>query len=279
MNKIKAVILDWAGTSVDFGCMGPALVFVEIFRKWNVDLTPELARIPMGLAKKDHTRVLLEMPEIKQQWLDSYGRLPKEKDVDDIFSLISPTMNEIISEFAVPVPGCINFMEQMKHHSIKVGTTTGYMAEIMDKLVPEAASLGFLPNCIVSSSEVPAGRPAPYMCYLNAIKLNTFPLNQMVKIGDTIADIREGLNAGMWTIGVTKSGNEVGMSWDAINEADPDIVNVSISKASQKLQEAGAHYVCEGIWECYSILEKINERIAKGEYPNSKHINQLSVLI
>lgn len=279
MKNIKAVILDWAGTSVDFGCMGPALVFVEIFRRWNLDLTPELARLPMGLAKKDHTRVLLEMPEIKQQWLDLYGRLPKEKDVDDIFSLITPTMNEIISEFAVPVPGCINFMEKMKHHSVKVGTTTGYMAEIMDKLVPEAASQGFVPDCVVSSSEVPAGRPAPYMCYLNALKMKVFPLGQMVKIGDTIADIQEGLNAGMWTIGITKSGNEVGMSWDAINEADPDLVNVSITKASEKLMEAGAHYVCEGIWECYPILEDIDRRIAKGENPAFRHTNHYSASI
>lgn len=279
MKNIKAVILDWAGTSVDFGCMGPALVFVEIFRKWNLDLTPELARLPMGLAKKDHTRVLLDMPEIKQQWLDLYGRLPKEKDVDDIFSLITPTMNGIISKFAVPVPGCINFMDQMKNHSVKVGTTTGYMAEIMDKLVPEAASQGFVPDCVISSTDVPAGRPAPYMCYLNALKMNVFPLSQMVKIGDTIADIQEGLNAGMWTIGVTKSGNEVGMSWDAINEADPHIVNASISKASEKLMDAGAHFVCEGIWECFPILEEIDRRITQGEHPAQRHTSQYSASI
>ncbi len=279
MKNIKAIILDWAGTSVDFGCMGPALVFVEIFRRWNLDLTPELARLPMGLAKKDHTRVLLEMPEIKQQWLDLYGRLPKEKDVDDIFSLITPTMNEIISEFAVPVPGCINFMEQMKKHSVKVGSTTGYMTEIMDKLVPEAASQGFVPDCVISSSDVPAGRPAPYMCYLNATKMGVFPMNQMVKIGDTIADIQEGLNAGMWTIGVTKSGNEVGMSWDTINETDPDLIETLVNKAATKLMDAGAHFVCEGIWECYQILLEIDNRISKGEHPSLRRTNLFSTSI
>jgi phosphonoacetaldehyde hydrolase len=279
MKNIKAVILDWAGTSVDYGCMAPALVFVEIFHRWNINLTPEQARLPMGLAKKDHTRELLQIPEIKQQWLDLYGRLPKEKDVEDLFSHIYSAMSEIISEFAMPVPGCINIMEKLKHHAIKVGTTTGYMTEIMDLLIPEAARQGFIPDCVVSSSEVPFGRPAPYMCYLNAIKLNVFPFNQMVKIGDTVADIREGLNAGMWTIGVTKSGNEVGMSWDEINEADPHIVNVLVSKASQKMKDAGAHYVCEGIWDSIPILEEISGRISKGEIPANSNINQFSVSI
>jgi phosphonoacetaldehyde hydrolase len=278
MNNIKAVILDWAGTSVDFGCMGPARVFVEIFKRWNIDISAEQARLPMGLAKKDHTRVLLEMPEISQQWLDLYGRYPKEKDVDDIYTLLTPVMNDIIKEFAVPIPGLLNFMEQVKHHGIKVGTTTGYMAGIMEKLVPEAQKLGFEPDCIVSSTDVSEGRPAPYMCYLNAIKMNVFPLNQMVKIGDTVADIQEGLNAGMWTIGLTKSGNEVGISWEEINEADPEIVKISIDKASKKLRRAGAHFIVDGIWDCLPVLEDIDKRIALGEKPDGLTITRQTQL-
>lgn len=269
MNNIKAVILDWAGTSVDFGCMGPARVFVEIFKRWNIDISVEQARLPMGLAKKDHTRVLLEMPEITQQWLDIYGRTPKEQDVEDIYTLLTPVMNDIIKEFAVPIPGLLNFMEQVKRQGIKVGTTTGYMTEIMEKLVPEAQKLGFQPDCIVASTEVPEGRPAPYMCYLNAIRMGVYPFNQMVKIGDTVADIQEGLNAGMWTVGLTKSGNEVGISWEEINEANPEIVEASIHKAELKLRRAGAHFIAEGIWECLPILEEIDKRIALGETPES----------
>lgn len=278
MNNIKAVILDWAGTSVDFGCMGPARVFVEIFNRWDIDISVEQARLPMGLAKKDHTRVLLEMPEITQQWLDLYGRAPKEKDVEEIYTLLTPVMNDIIKEFAVPIPGLLNFMDQVKQHDIKVGTTTGYMAGIMDKLVPEAKKLGFEPDCVVSSTDVPEGRPAPYMCYLNAIKMNVFPLGQMVKIGDTVADIQEGLNAGMWTIGLTKSGNEVGISWEDINEADPEIVKISIDKAAKKLTKAGAHFIVDGIWDCLPVLEEIDKRIALGETPSGLTITKQTQL-
>lgn len=269
MKNIKAVILDWAGTSVDFGCMGPAKVFIEVFKRWNIEITPEQARMPMGLAKKDHTRTLLQMPEIANQWVDLYGRMPKEKDVEDIFSKLTPAMSDIIKEFATPIPGTLKFMDFMHQCNIKVGSTTGYMPEIMDLLIPEAARHGFVPDSVVNPNDVSAGRPAPYMCYLNAMKLGVYPFNRMIKIGDTVADIQEGLNAGMWTIGVTKSGNEVGLSWDEMNESDPFVLDVIVKKAALKLRNAGAHYVADGIWDCLNILEEINLKIEQGQLPGT----------
>lgn len=267
MENIKAVILDWAGTSVDYGCLGPAKVFVEVFEKWKITLSVTQARGPMGLAKRDHTKALLGMPEVSRQWKSVYGRLPAEEDVDQVYSGLEPVMAEIIKDFATPVPGIPEFMQEMKKQGIKVGSTTGYVAGMMEKLIPESAKQGFSPDSIVSSSEVPKGRPAPYMCYLNAVKMDVFPFSQMVKIGDTVADIGEGLNAGMWTIGLTKSGNEVGLSLEEIETCDPEKLNELMGNAAAKLKEAGAHYIVEGIWDCLAVLKKISERIAAGERP------------
>ncbi len=50
------------------------------------------------------------------------------------------------------------------------------------------------------------------MCFLNAMRLDACPMSRIVKIGNTPADVQEGLNAGAWVIGVTLSGNEVGLS-------------------------------------------------------------------
>ena len=36
MNRINAVILDWAGTTVDFGSFAPTQIFVEAFRQGHV---------------------------------------------------------------------------------------------------------------------------------------------------------------------------------------------------------------------------------------------------
>lgn len=271
MENIKAVILDWAGTSVDYGCVGPARVFVEVFKKWKIDVTIAEARGPMGLAKRDHTKALLALPEVKKQWETIYGSVPTESDVDNVYSDLEPVMAEIIKDFAAPIPGTPEFLKELKTRGIKVGSTTGYVAGMMEKLIPESAKLGFTPDSIVSSSEVPQGRPAPFMCYLNAVKLNVFPFSQMVKIGDTVADIGEGLNAGMWTIGLTKSGNEVGLSLEEIETFDPVKLKILIDSATAKLKKAGAHYIVEGIWDCLPVLREISERIAAGHMPSDSN--------
>ena len=85
----------------------------------------------------------------------------------------------------------------------------------------------------------------------------------MVKIGDTVADIQEGINAGLWTIGLTKSGNEVGLSHEEAEKADPSWLKERIGFASHKLLDAGADFVAEGVWECWPILEEIDRRIAQ----------------
>ena len=60
-GELKAVILDWAGTTVDFGCFAPAGVFVEVFKRKGVEITMDEARGPMGLHKKDHIRTVAKM--------------------------------------------------------------------------------------------------------------------------------------------------------------------------------------------------------------------------
>ena len=105
------------------------------------------------------------------------------------------------------------------------------------------------------------------MCYRNAIELNVYPMWAMVKIGDTPADIEEGLNTGMWTIGVTRTGNEVELTedeWKAIS--DPDRTAL-LSIAEHRLMAAGAHYTAGRVAECEAILEAIQHRLDRGERP------------
>ena len=46
---VRAVIFDWAGTTVDFGCFAPAVSMIQAFRANGLVLTMEEARGPMGL--------------------------------------------------------------------------------------------------------------------------------------------------------------------------------------------------------------------------------------
>ena len=86
-------------------------------------------------------------------------------------------------------------------------------------LLPHAADQGYVPDCAVCPDDVGAGRPFPWMIYANAIRMKVWPLEALVKIGDTFSDMEEGLNAGMWTVGVSATGNEAGRTaaeWEAL---------------------------------------------------------------
>ena len=107
----------------------------------------------------------------------------------------------------------------------------------------------------------------PWMCYLNAIRLQEFPLAAFVKIGDTPNDIEEGLNAGMWTIGITRTGNEVGLTeaeWEALSSDDRE---AALCIAKQRMRDAGAHFTAGSAAECDPLLDEIDARLARGERP------------
>jgi phosphonoacetaldehyde hydrolase len=139
---------------------------------------------------------------------------------------------------------------------------------MLDFLVESARGQGFAPDCAICPEDVPGGgRPGPWMCYLNAIRLKTGPLWSMVKIGDTPSDIEEGLNAGMWTIGVTRTGNEAGLTQEEWNAATAGERTRVIAAARTRLLDSGAHFLVESVAESMDTLDEIAGRIAKGERP------------
>lgn len=73
-HQIEAVIFDWAGTTVDFGCFAPVQAFVEVFKQYGIEPTMEEVREPMGMLKIDHIRTMLGMPRIRQCWVEKYGK-------------------------------------------------------------------------------------------------------------------------------------------------------------------------------------------------------------
>jgi phosphonoacetaldehyde hydrolase len=265
LKNIKAVIFDWAGTIIDYGCIAPTQVFIEVFSEKDIIITMEEARIPMGLAKKDHVRELFRLGTVQKQWYCAYGRVPAEIDIELMYSELEPKLAAIVKNYCEPIPGAIELIETLKRQGVKVGSTTGYVTEMMENILPISFAKGLIPDSIVTSSEVPSGRPDPWMIYRNCEKMNVFPLSQMVKIGDTLADIQEGKNAGMWTIGLTKSGNELGLSQAVAEKADPIWLMEKIAKSGRKLLNVGADYVAEGVWDCWPILEDIDKRIEAGK--------------
>lgn len=83
--SVKTIILDWAGTTVDFGCMAPVNAFKKAFENKKIELTNEEIRKPMGMLKIDHIKQLLSLEQVKKQWFELYGRFSDEKDVLSIY--------------------------------------------------------------------------------------------------------------------------------------------------------------------------------------------------
>jgi len=266
-GPIRAIVLDWAGTAVDYGCVGPVAVFIEVFRRREVEVTTAEARGPMGLMKKDHVRRMCEMDSMAAKWQKAHGRTPDESDVEAMYEDVEPLMVSSVAATAEPVPGLHAALKAFRKAGIKVGSCTGYTTPIMAVLVEEARKRGYTPDSIVCPSDVPAGRPYPWMCYQNAINLQVYPMEGMVKIGDTVNDIQEGLNAGMWTIGVTKTGNELGLTEAEVALLAPSELRRRLDAIEERLHKSGAHYVTESIEWCPAIIEAINARLARGERP------------
>jgi len=266
-RHLRAVILDWAGTTVDHGSLAPVEALRRVCAENRVEITTAEARAHMGVLKKDHIRSILSIDRVAREWSRAHGETPSESTVDVLFSEFLPKQAEILTRFSEPIEGVPETTARWKNAGLRIGSTTGYTRALLEIVRAAAALRGFAPEASVTPDEAGAGRPAPFMCYRNAMELQVYPLWACVKIGDTPSDIAEGLNAGMWTIGITRTGNEVGLSkaeFDALSDAERAEVE---RKARGKLRVAGAHYVAEAVAECDPFLLEIERRMASGERP------------
>jgi phosphonoacetaldehyde hydrolase len=209
-RRIEAVIFDWAGTTVDHGCMAPIAAFREVFRSRGVAVSIAAARGPMGTHKRTHIERLCALPEVAAQWHARFGRAPGAADVDAMFADFIPLQLAVLRDHAQPVPGCLAAVAALRARGLRIGSTTGFTRAMMDVLAPEAARRGFAPDVIVTADEVPRARPWPDMCLRNLVELGASSVAACVKVDDTVSGIEEGLRAGMWTVGVVMTGNELG---------------------------------------------------------------------
>ncbi len=266
-GPLGAVLLDWAGTTLDYGCCAPAMVFVEVFKRQGVEITMEEARQPMGAHKKVHIRKVTQIPAVARRWQSVHARPPAEQDVKAMFEQFVPLQIACLADYAELIPGCLETVEAIRNRGMKIGSTTGYTTEMMPVLMEEAKRQGYDPDATVCAADVPEGRPAPWMCLENARRLGIYPMESIVKVDDTVPGIEEGLNAGMWAIGLAKTGNEMGLNEQEIGALPEEEYRRRIERAYQRMSRAGAHYVVDGIGDVLDCLDDIQRRLAHGEKP------------
>jgi len=266
-GPLQAVIMDLAGTCVDFGSLAPIQAFLNLFDAEGIELTEAEAREPMGTEKREHIRQLLAMPRIRNQWQAKFDKLPDEVDIDRLYQAFLPLQTAAIAERATLIPGALELQGLLREEGIKLGVNTGYSREMVDVMLPELKVQGFEPESVVVATEVPQGRPAPHMSLKIAIELGITAVQACVKVDDTATGIEEGLNAGMWTVAVVASGNAIGLSEEGLATLE-DVERADLlARGHRVMAQSAAHYVIDSIVDLPDVLADIEHRLAAGEQP------------
>lgn len=248
MNKIKTVIFDWAGTTVDYGCFAPVQAFAEAFRAYGIEPTIQEIREPMGMLKIDHIRTMLSMPRIRELWKKQQGRDWTEADVREVYLLSEGKLLEILPGFTELKPYVKETVAALRERGIRIGSTTGYTDEMMKIVVPAAAENGYQPDFWISPDGVGGmGRPYPYMIFRNMEYLKSASVSEVMKVGDTVSDIREGKAAGVFTVGILAGSSEMALCEEEYLALSETEKQERLEQVRKKYLEAGADAVAEDI--------------------------------
>lgn len=141
-----------------------------------------------------------------------------------MYALFEPKLFSILDRFSTPKPFAVETAAALREMGLKIGSTTGYTDSMMHIVAPKAARLGYAPDFWISPDGVGGrGRPDPYMIFENLKALEVPSVKNAVKVGDTVSDIREGVNAGVWSVGVIEGSSVLGLSQTEYEALTPEV--------------------------------------------------------
>ncbi|KPL68412.1 hypothetical protein SZ64_09945 [Erythrobacter sp. SG61-1L] len=266
-SRLQAVLFDLAGTLIDFGSMAPVRAFGRAFDAFGISLSDAQIRRPMGSAKRDHIELILAEPDVRSCWSSRFGAEPGPTEIDRLYAEFLEADARLATEHCDPVPGAGDLIASLRARGIATGATTGYPREILDRIAPLIAERGIALGAMVSASDVSNGRPAPDMCLRGMGVLGIGDPAVCLVVDDTLAGIEAGRAAGMWTVGVAASGNEMGLTlagWEALPAAER---RTRLSAIQERMHGAGAHYVIASVADLEEPIAAIEAALAMGERP------------
>lgn len=189
---IELVVFDLAGTTViDGDSVGTS--FRATLSARGIEADPAVVNMVMGLPKPEAIRILLE------QFGTPRGVPPTPENIEAIhvdftqrmcdYYATDPSVNEI--------PGASAALATLRAAGVKVALNTGFFRPIVDVLLDRLGwYVPMVVDAIVTSDEVPRGRPHPDMIRHLMTELGIADARKVAKVGDTKVDLEEGMNAG-----------------------------------------------------------------------------------
>ncbi|MGO2314595.1 MAG: phosphonoacetaldehyde hydrolase [Pseudolactococcus laudensis] len=257
---IETVIFDWAGTTVDYECFAPVQAFIKTFKNEGIEVSYEEVRQPMGALKRDHIKILLEMPRIRTLFETVHHRPFSEEDIDDMLAIFTKKLMAEISDHTILKPDVLETVAYLRDKQIKIGTTTGYTAEMFAPVALAAKAQGYEPDVLMTPDDVQGrGRPAPDMIDKNLERLAIQNRQAVIKVGDTVSDILEGKNANVLSVGVIEGSSIMGLTASEYAQLSAEQRQSEINRMRQVFETAGADATILNLGELPRLIEKVTQ--------------------
>lgn len=256
---VRGVIFDLAGTLIDTGCQAPIHAMISAFAKNKLVVTDEIVRADMGLPKKAHIQAILAKPDILGQWKFIYNNPPREEDVDRIYKSTNQNLKEIVEYYSKPTPYAVDLLHYLQTNGIWVGITTGYSREIIQVMSDLMHKQGIIYNTMVCADEVANPRPKAGMIFkiLKDWSLPNYYPNQIIKIGDTIADIQEAHDAHVASCQVIDTCSGLGhITKSGSTNTNRKLLSSSRAKIIREFDAAGAEFYCNKLNDVLEVFQR-----------------------
>lgn len=190
---IDLVALDIAGTTLDDGGAVYDALRAAVGER-GATVAPEDLQTWMGTDKVTALDALLRLG----------GVTPAPGQVLESFDRFRTILRARYAEQpAVVLPGVDDAIRMLRAGGTKVALTTGFSRDIVDLLLASVGwSVGADLDAVVTTDDVPAGRPAPYMIHRAMEWTGVTDVRRTLAAGDTVVDLRAARNAGVVSVGV-----------------------------------------------------------------------------
>jgi len=209
-RRLRAVILDWAGTHRTTA-RSRRLGLSRRSSPISASDNDGQARGPMGVYKLDHIRAIAAIPEVADRWQRVHGSACTEDDILAMYRELIPIQEQILPQFCDLIPGTVEAVNEIRARGYKIGSTTGYPRSIGEIAARRANRTGLRARRHGLRGRG-SGRP-PRTVDASASHGGDARLPSQLR-GEGRrhgGGHRRGLNAGAWTVGITKTGNYVGL--------------------------------------------------------------------